>query len=114
MSLLFNGLPTEGEELSRANAQRAAAFSPLTQARNGNYSTPTYLIFGDEDEIAPYEKAVEFEEVHTYNAVPCGFLHVTGARHIFDLGLAPGTEGWDIGVGPGYDFLIRQIEYSSG
>ncbi|KAH7118688.1 polyketide synthase [Dactylonectria estremocensis] len=112
MSLLFNGLPTEGEELSRANAQRAAAFSPLTQARNGNYSTPTYLIFGDEDEIAPYEKAVEFEEVLTYNAVPCGFLHVTGAKHIFDLGLAPGSEGWDIGVGPGYDFLIRQIEHA--
>ncbi|KAK7430455.1 hypothetical protein QQZ08_002974 [Neonectria magnoliae] len=110
MSLLFDGLPSEGEQLPRANAHRAAAFSPLIQARNGNYSTPTYVIFGDEDEIAPFDKAVEFEEVLNNNAVPCGFLPVTGAKHIFDLGLAPGSEGWDIGVGPGYDFLMRQIE----
>ncbi|KPM35785.1 Conidial yellow pigment biosynthesis polyketide synthase, partial [Neonectria ditissima] len=96
MSLLFDGLPSEGEQFPRANSSRTTAFSPLTQARNGNYSTPTYVIFGDEDEIAPFEKAVEFEDVLNSNGVPCGFLPVTGGKHIFDLGLSPGSEGWDI------------------
>jgi acetyl esterase/lipase len=109
MSLLFNGMP-DGEELPRANADRAAAFSPLNQVRRGNYHTPTYLIFGDEDEIAPFSKAVEFEQALIDKNVLCGFLPVTGAKHIFDLGLTPGSDGWEIGVGPGYDFLVRQIE----
>nr|BAZ95871.1 polyketide synthase [Fusarium sp. NBRC100844] len=109
MSLLFNGMP-DGEELPRANADRAAAFSPLNQVRRGNYHTPTYLIFGDEDEIAPFSKAVEFEQALIEKDVLCGFLPVTGAKHIFDLGLTPGSDGWEIGVGPGYDFLVRQIE----
>ncbi|KAF7562621.1 hypothetical protein G7046_g1520 [Stylonectria norvegica] len=112
MSLLFNGLPSEGDQLPRVNPDHAAAFSPLVQARIGNYHTPTYLIFGDEDEIAPFHKAVEFEQALNESGVPCGFLPVTGAKHIFDLGLIPGSEGWDVGVGPGYDFLLRHIENS--
>ncbi|KAF7554686.1 hypothetical protein G7Z17_g2695 [Cylindrodendrum hubeiense] len=102
MSLLFNGLPSSGEQFPRANADRAAAFSPLARARAGNYSTPTYIVFGDQDEIAPYEKAVEFEEVLRNNGVQCGFLCVAGAKHIFDLGLSPESNGWELGVGPGF------------
>lgn len=113
MSLLFNGLPAD-ETLPRANPGRASAFSPLSQARRGNYRTPTYVVFGDEDEIAPFEKAVEFEAALREQGVLCGFLPVTGAKHIFDLGLTPGSEGWEVGVGPGYEFLVRQIESAHG
>lgn len=120
MSLLFNEWPSQiteesgGDRLPRADASRAAAFSPLVHVQNGTYGhTPTYVIFGDEDEIAPFGKAVEFERALRDSRIPCGFLAVKGAKHIFDLGLAPGTNGWAKGVGPGYDFLMDQIESSS-
>lgn len=109
MSLLFNGLPRDGDELPYPDAGRANAFSPLFQVREGNYRTPTYLIFGDQDEIAPFSKGVEFAQALEDQGVKGRFLPVHGARHIFDLGLAPGSEGWDAGVGPGYDFLLEEL-----
>jgi len=42
--------------------------------------------------------------------VKSGFLPVKGAKHIFDLGLAPGSDGWDSGIGPGYEFIFRELE----
>ncbi|KAF6842710.1 polyketide synthase [Colletotrichum musicola] len=110
MSLLFNGLPRDGDELPYPDADRANAFSPLSQVREGNYRTPTYLIFGDQDEIAPFDKGAEFAQALEDQGVRGGFLPVRGARHIFDLGLAPGSEGWDAGVGPGYGFLLEELE----
>ncbi|KAF6805335.1 hypothetical protein CMUS01_14648 [Colletotrichum musicola] len=108
MSLLFNGLPRGGDELPCPDTDRANAFSPLSQVREGNYSTPTCLIFGNQDEIAPFSKG-EFVQTLEDQGVQGGFLPVHGARHIFDLGLAPGSEGWDAGVGPGYTFLLEEL-----
>ncbi|CAN8103581.1 unnamed protein product [Discula destructiva] len=117
MSLLFNDWPLKrseqdgGDRLPCANAARAAAFSPFANLRNGSYGrTPTYMIFGDEDEIAPYGRALEFERALRNGGISGGFLTVKGAKHIFDLGLAPGSVGWQEGIGPGYEFLIDQIE----
>lgn len=118
MSLLFNDWPLQRarqdeDQLPRANAARAAAFSPFANLRSGTYGrTPTYVIFGDQDEIAPYGRAVEFERALRDNGIPSGFCTVEGAKHIFDLGLAPGSVAWEKGVGPGYEFLIGQIERS--
>jgi acetyl esterase/lipase len=110
MALLFNDNPLDSDELPYPDADRAAAFSPLVQVRKGNYSTPTYLVFGDQDEIAPFSKGVEFSRAMENHGVEGGFLAVKGAKHIYDLDLAPGSEGWKMGVGPGYDFLLNQIE----
>ncbi|GKT46885.1 non-reducing polyketide synthase mapC [Colletotrichum spaethianum] len=114
MSLLFNGLPEDGEVLRYPDAKRADAFSPLSQVRKGNYHTPTYLVFGDQDEIAPFSKGLEFARALEQQGVRSGFLPVQGARHIFDLGLVPGSEGWNVGVGPGYEFLLEELESASG
>lgn len=114
MSLIFNGLPSEGEELPYPDANLASSFSPLFQVRKGNYTTPTYLIFGDEDDIAPFNKAVEFAEVLKKHGVRSGFLPVRQAKHIFDLGLTPGSEDWDKSIGPGYEFLLNELEKTHG
>ncbi len=38
-----------------------------------------------------------------------GFGEVKGVRHIHDLGIAEGAEGWREGVGVGYDFLFGEL-----
>lgn len=110
MSLLFNGIPQTGEEFPVPNAERAIALSPLAQVRKGNYSVPTYLIFGDQDEIAPFGKAAEFAQALKDADVKSGFLPVAGGKHIFDLGLLPGSQAWEESIGPGYDFLLGELE----
>ncbi len=115
MALLFNDWAAlaDSDELPAPDARRAAAFSPLEQVRRGNYHTPTYVVFGDADEIAPCAKAAEFTRALADSGVRSGFLPVPGAKHIFDLGLAPGSDGWAASVGPGYDFLMGQLERPS-
>lgn len=110
MSILFNGLPPDGEELPYPDADLAEAFSPLCQVRKGNYRVPTYLIIGDQDDIASFKKGQEFARALEEHGVRSGFLPVEGAKHIFDLGLVPGSEGWNAGVGPGYEFLLKELE----
>jgi acyl transferase domain-containing protein/acetyl esterase/lipase/aryl carrier-like protein len=110
MSLLFNGLPEKGEQLPRAHAERCKYFSPLTQLLNGNYGVPTFFIFGDEDEIAPFRIGADFGRALEQSGLRGGFLGVKGAKHIFDLALTPGSKGWEQNVAPGYEFLLREIE----
>ncbi|KAK7912247.1 hypothetical protein PG985_014728 [Apiospora marii] len=107
MSLLFNNNPLNDEELPYPNAKRAAAFSPLAHLRRGNYRTPTCLVFGDHDEIAPFDKGVEFAQEMEQQGVRGGLLSVKGAKHIFDLDLAPGSEGWKLYIEPAYEFLLQ-------
>lgn len=38
-----------------------------------------------------------------------GLGEVSGVRHIHDLGVREGAEGWWKGVGVGYDFLFREL-----
>ncbi|PYH99806.1 ketoacyl-synt-domain-containing protein [Aspergillus ellipticus CBS 707.79] len=110
MGLLIDGMPKEGEQISRPDPKRAAAISPLAQVRAGNYHTPTFLIIGEEDEIVPFHTAVEFINSLKENGIKHGFLPIPGERHIHDLTLTPGSEGWENGVAPGYKFLLEQIE----
>ncbi|KAH7305897.1 putative polyketide synthase [Stachybotrys elegans] len=111
MSLLFNGLPEKGEQLPRADPARCAYFSPLTQLRAGNYNNiPTFMIFGEEDEVAPFRKGVEFGQALKEAGIRGGFHAVKGGKHIFDLALTPGSQGWAEHIAPGYDFIFTELE----
>ncbi|RAK96953.1 ketoacyl-synt-domain-containing protein [Aspergillus ibericus CBS 121593] len=112
MGLLLDGIPTDGEQIKRPDAKRAAAISPLAQVRAGYYRTPTFLIIGEEDEIVPFHSAVEFANALQEQGVKSGFLPIPGARHIHDLSLMPGDEEWERGVAPGYRFLFEQMGLS--
>ncbi|KAK6857989.1 hypothetical protein PG995_005688 [Apiospora arundinis] len=129
MSLLFNDDPLGGggdvnqsgnndddsnNEFPYPDADRAVEFSPLAHLRRGDYCTPTYLVFGDCDEIAPFDKAVEFAHVMGQQGVRGGLLSVQGAKHIFDLDLAPGSEGWKLYIEPGYEFLLSELADAGG
>ena len=41
--------------------------------------------------------------------VKAGLAEIKGARHIHDLSLKEGDEGWWNGVGVGYDFLFKEL-----
>ena len=96
--------------LMAPSADRIAAISPLFQVRAGNYSTPTFIIHGDRDEIVPFYTAERFAKALRVAGVESGFLPVKQARHIHDLKLKPGQKEWEESVAPGYDFLINILQ----
>ena len=83
--------------------------SPMSQLQLGTYTTPTFLIHGTEDEIVPYHTAVAFSKTMREMGVRGGLGVVEGARHIHDLKVAEGDEGWWDGAGVGYDFLLKEL-----
>lgn len=89
-----------------------ASISPLAQVRAGHYAVPTYIAHGTKDEVAPFAAAERFVDAMnlTDTAIPCEFLAVPGARHLFDLGVEEGTGDFDNLVAPGYDFLSRMMQ----
>lgn len=93
-----------------ASKEKVAAASPLAQVRNGRYTTPTYLIHSDSDEIVPHRESVAFVRALELSGVKTGLLTVAKARHIHDLQIEAGSEMWKTSVGPGYDFLIQALE----
>ena len=81
----------------------------MAHLRNGTYAVPTFLIHGTEDEIVPYQTAVMFVDAMRAKGIRTGLATVKGARHIHDLKLNEGDEGWYEGVGVGYDFLLAEL-----
>lgn len=119
MALLLNdgalaGAEDDAAALPYPDEARAAALSPLAQLRRGRYGTPTCVVFGDADEVAPYAPAAEFARVLGEQGVRGALLSVAGARHIFDLDLAPGSDGWARHIEPAYAFLVRELETRGG
>jgi dipeptidyl aminopeptidase/acylaminoacyl peptidase len=90
--------------------ERVAAISPMAQLRAGRFTTPTFLVHGEKDEIVPFHTAVKFADALKGYGVKGGLLAVKGAKHIHDLSLRPGTERWQQEVAPGYDFLFSTLD----
>ena len=87
-----------------------SAISPTSQVRLGNYTTPTFLIHGTEDEIVPYHTAVAFSEAMREKGLRGGLAEVKGAKHIHDLTLKRGDEKFAESVEVGYKFLFKELE----
>lgn len=109
---MLNGLSTHSLN-TPPSPDRVSAISPMAQLRAGNYTTPTFLIHGEEDEIVPFHTAVLFAEALKEYGVKGGLLAVKGAKHIHDLRLKPGAERWQREVAPGYEFLLDILSDST-
>lgn len=114
LPLLLNGLPdspktTLSEWLAPPSPTDVAAISPLSQLRRGAYNTPTFVIHGTDDEVAPFAAAERFVTALKERQIRHGFLPIQGARHIHDLTAKPGTREWEEQVAPGYQFLFDVI-----
>ncbi|OTA01506.1 PKS protein [Trichoderma parareesei] len=113
VSLLLNGVPTDGNTFHAPEPERVTAISPLAQVRLGTYRTPTFVIIGDEDEVVPFHSSVDFVDALRKQGIRHGFIPVPGQQHIFDLTLAPGMAKWEEWVAPGYKFLFDILGISS-
>lgn len=116
LSILLNGLPDDDDEtISKSSKEpiiskeQLDAISPIAQVRNGTYTVPTFSIHGSEDEVLQCEISVAFHDALREKGVDGGILVVDGARHLHDLGLEAGSEGWDSGVGKGYAWLLGKL-----
>ncbi|KAK0716599.1 BcPKS16, polyketide synthase [Apiosordaria backusii] len=104
LPLLLNGLSSPNGPIS---PEQVASISPERRILDGDYTVPTYIIHGTADEIAPISGAKSFLEWAEIRGVECKMLQVDGGEHLHDLGVEIGTEEWEKGVGPGYDFLFE-------
>ncbi|TVY40548.1 3-methylorcinaldehyde synthase, partial [Lachnellula occidentalis] len=113
LPLLLNGLPDAttppSEWFSRPSPAQAASISPLAQIRAGAYDTPTFIIHGTCDQIAPFAGAERFVGELRERGIRHGFLPLEGVDHMHDLRLRPGSGEWDAQVGPGYQFLFDVV-----
>lgn len=110
LPLMLNGLSSDlSKTFTKPDAKRVAAISPMAQLRMGKYTTPTFLIHGDKDEVVPFHTAVRFADALTDHGVHGGLLAVKGVKHIHDMSLRPGMERWQREVAPGYDFLFQAL-----
>ncbi|KAF5871074.1 putative polyketide synthase protein [Botrytis fragariae] len=106
LSVMLNGI-SDDDWCRKPDPERVAFISPMAQLLSGIYTTPTFLIHGEDDEIVPFYTAKKFVTALKEHGVRSGFLGVSCAKHIHDLNLRPGMEQWRQGVEPGYDFLFE-------
>lgn len=106
LNLFLNGLSDLQAPLDQAMID---AINPIAQVRSGKYEIPTFMIHGTDDEVVPSGMSVAFHEALKGRGIDSGLLLVDRAKHIHDLDCEPGSEMWDLGVGPGYDFLLKQL-----
>ena len=85
------------------------AISPMAQLKAGRYNVPTFVVHADRDEIVPFKDSVAFVEELGRREVKAGLGRVQGKKHIHDLALKPGGDGWTDGVGVGYDFIFEVV-----
>ena len=114
LSFLVNGLSPDPASRSACfkapTAEKLTAISPLAQVRLGNYHTPTYIIHGTDDEIAPFPPAERFAAALRERNVECEFLTIEKGKHTHDLALRPGMKAWEESVSPGYLFLSKHAK----
>ncbi|KAI4268683.1 MAG: hypothetical protein LQ337_007704 [Flavoplaca oasis] len=91
------------------NQTHLDAINPFYRLRHHNYHTPTFIIHGSEDEIMPPTHSISFHKSMEEMGLDGGVLVVEGAKHIHDVGVGEGSEMWEKGVGPGYEFLLKHL-----
>ena len=88
---------------------KVQAISPMAQLKAGRYRVPTFVIHSDRDEITPFRASEAFVEELKRRGVRGELGRVKGKGHIHDLALKPGGDGWQDGVGVGYEFVFQVI-----
>ena len=108
LRVMLNGLSSAALS-TPPPSEKVQAISPMAQLKAGKYKVPTYIIHADRDEIAPFRDSEAFVEECKRKGVEAALGRVPGKGHIHDLALKPGGEGWQDGVGVGYDFVFDVV-----
>ncbi|KAI4189026.1 MAG: hypothetical protein LQ348_003849 [Seirophora lacunosa] len=118
LSLLLHGpaalLHDSAALPASASQERLDAINPLARVRAGEYTVPTFIVHGEDDDVVPCAMSVAFERALRDSGVRSGVRVVKGTGHLCDLGVEdpPGrrNNAWEEkGVGEGMRFLLREL-----
>ena len=118
LPVLFRGLPSG----SKVSGQAAADFnrleqpsrediiqaSPYAQILQGNYKSPTHIVFGTKDDLIPLEQAQRTVDAMRDAGIASGITVAPGQPHLFDLYRDPDGKRWGYVV-EGYKFLLQRL-----
>lgn len=114
-SLAAHDSKTEKEYLSlpQPSRERIVSISPASQIRLGNYKVPTYLIYGTEDDLIPWQQMQDTYQALVDQGVEAELSILEGAVHLFDLTKNNrASKEWKT-VLDGYEFLFRKLRETS-
>ncbi|EPS34779.1 hypothetical protein PDE_09743 [Penicillium oxalicum 114-2] len=118
LPVLFRGLPA-GQTVPR---QAAADFnrleqpprediiqaSPYAQILQGNYKSPTHIVFGTKDDLIPWEQAQRTFDAMQQAGIESGLTIAPGQPHLFDLYRDPDGSRWGY-IMEGYKYLLQTL-----
>lgn len=120
LPILVNGLPHKDsvEDPSAkehmyppaATSEQIHDISPMWHIKQGNYSTPTFIVHGNADDWLPLSMSKDtIRELRNRN-VPAGLAIPEGCRHAFDLFPVgdPLSTGWKA-IEQGYEFISKLL-----
>ena len=112
LNVLLNGLDkSTRKEPPTPTFSQIAAISPLAHIRNGNYTTPTFIVHPRQDDLIPWEQAQRTYEALQMAGVEAELRIVEDAKHLFDLDRSyRSNEDARRAVSEGYEFLRRRVD----
>lgn len=86
---------------------RVQSISPLAQIAAGNYSVPTVLVHGKDDDLIPWQQSQRTFEALRGQGVPAELIALDGAEHLFDAFGLDRQGGGTEAVRKAFDWLAR-------
>ncbi|KAJ3499095.1 hypothetical protein NLG97_g618 [Lecanicillium saksenae] len=112
LHVLLHGLnKSDLKEPPTPTPEQIASICPLAQIRRGNYSTPTFIIHSQDDDLVPWKQAHRVWQGLQKRGIDSQLRLIDDAPHLFDL-YTRYNKRPDIAqaVKEGYDFLKSHVE----
>ncbi|KAJ5598872.1 ketoacyl-synt-domain-containing protein [Penicillium hordei] len=116
LPVLFRGLPagpsvpqqvaSAFNRLQQPPKEDVIQASPYAQILQGNYKSPTHIVFGTSDDLIPWEQAQRTVAAMKDAGIESGLTIAPGEPHLFDLYRDPNGCRWGY-VMEGYNFLLQ-------
>ncbi|KAL8996036.1 MAG: hypothetical protein Q9169_004348 [Polycauliona sp. 2 TL-2023] len=118
LPVLFRGLPARGSvppsevkryhELPQPPIASIVRASPYAQVIQGNYTSPTHIVFGTNDDLIPWQQAQRTVDAMHQAGIDAGLTLLKGEPHLFDLFRDPDGTRWEA-IQPAYRFLFDRV-----
>lgn len=102
------GKITDWNALPMPPVEEIRRCSPLAQVRQGNYTTPTFLVHGTADDLIPWQQSYRTVEEMRARGVDAQLVLVPEGPHVCDTSHDPDSPGWKA-VLEAYSWLGYQL-----
>lgn len=110
LPVLINGMSKDRlpEDSPRPTLDQIHAISPMAQVQRGNYTTPTFLIHGTNDDHVPWQQTRRTYDAMRAAGVSARLVVLEGAPHLFDM-YKRKKESYTKAVVDGFQFLREHV-----